>query len=750
MGQQGLGAAVAKSFRASPKQRSPSAKALQTAVDHLNAGRLSEAEFVVRLALTARPNDGDALNLLGGIALQRGNLPEALSALERAAAAKPRDAGVHFNLAGIYRRGGTLAKAVEHYDIASRARRGYADAEALKGEALKELGEWQRAIGAYQTALQYSAKNVVALNGLGQCLMRAGDHEGAVKAFTASLELLPPQDKLNRARVLANVGRALLQAGAGLDGLRALTDATTLAPDNDELLVLLARSLRHVRVIPEGDVFRQVLLRLFEHKEADPRALASAAAAALKADPALISPLRVLSSMSIPIEAEALSQLAHSSLLLAHLRNAPITDGPLELALTNLRRQLILEAVRSNDAPAVYLEFVSALARQAFLNEYVWGVTAEEDTALTELLADLSTEERWAKLALAACYRPMSEHHFDAHGAPAPVSALIRQQIDEPREEQELAARVLALTPVIDSTSLRVRAQYEQNPYPRWTRVGPGSPRPFRRALLDRLPHLAEDFLPTTDTPHVLIAGCGTGLETMNVISALQVASVLAVDLSRASLGYASRKLSEQGVTGVAHRQADILELSQLEDRFDLIHSFGVIHHMADPRKGLAVLASLLKPGGILFLGLYSRIARRPLLKARTLITKRQLAATREGIRIFRREILAGDVEPELAILASPASDFWTLSECRDLMFHVEEHQFTLLEVEAMFAREGLAFLGLEVPHAPDLARFRLQFPAVSDLMALKAWHSFEEQHPEVFGGTYRLWVKRSPEEPRR
>ncbi|MBZ0209255.1 MAG: tetratricopeptide repeat protein [Hyphomicrobium sp.] len=737
---------MAKSVRPSTK-KSPSAKALQTAVEELNAGNLSQAEFAVRLALTARPDDGDALNLLGGIALRKGNLTEALSALERAAAAKPRDAGVHFNLAGIYRRRGELEKAVEHYDIASRARRGYADAETLKGEALKELGEWQRAIGAYQTALQYSAKNAVALNGLGQCLMRAGDHEGAVKAFTASLEALPPQDTLNRARVLANVGRALLRTGAGLDGLRVLADAAALAPDNGELLLLLARSLRHVRVIPEGDGFRQVLLRLFEHEEVDPRDLASAAAAALKADPAFVKSLRVLSSGSTPIEAQQLLEVTRNSLLLAHLRNAPVTDGQLELALTNLRRQLTLEAVKSN---SVDLEFVSALARQAFLNEYVWGVTAEEETALTELIADLSAEGRWSRLALAACYTPWSEHHFEARGAPAAVAELIRQQIGEPAEERALAAEVPALSSVTDSTSLRVRAQYEQNPYPRWVRVGPRAPRPFRRALLDRLPHLAEHFLPPTDTPRVLIAGCGTGLETMNVINAFEVASVLAIDLSRASLGYACRKLKEQGVTNVDHRQADILALGHLEDRFDLIHSFGVIHHMANPQRGLAILSRLLKPGGILFLGLYSKIARRPLVKARTLIAERQIKATKDGIRHIRREILTGGVEdPELAILASPASDFWTLSECRDLMFHVEEHQFTLLEVEAMFAREGLAFLGLEVPHAPDFTRFRLQFPEASDLMALKAWHAFEEQNPEVFGGTYRLWARSCPENSR-
>lgn len=738
---------MARSYRASSKHR-PSAKVLQTAVEHLNAGRLSEAEFAVRLALASRPDDGDALNLLGGIALQKGNLAEALSALERAVIAMPHDAGVHFNLAGIYRRYGKLRKAVDHYDIASRARQGYADAEALRGESLKDLGEWQLAVTAYQTALEYSPKNVVALNGLGQCMMHNGDYEGAAKAFSTTLGALPPLDTLNKSRVLANLGRALLQGGAGADGLRALTDAAALAPDNDELLMLLGRNLRHVRVIPEGEAFRQMLLRLFEHKDVDPRGLASAAAAALKA--LLAGPLAALGSGSM-LQTQMLGELAHDPLLLAHLRNAPITDATLELALTSLRRQLTLQAVQTNGAVGAYLELICALALQVYLNEYLWTVTEEEEAALTELSADVSADDRWWKLALAACYIPLSsldERHLDWDRAPAPVRALLRQQIDEPTEERALAAEIPALTPIVDSTSLCVREQYEQNPYPRWIRVGPRGPRPFRRALLDRLPHLATESLPLTDTPRVLIAGCGTGLETMQVINAFDVASVLAIDLSRASLGYASRKLREQGVTNVDHRQADILELGQLEDRFDLIHSFGVIHHMADPRKGLAVLSGLLKPGGILFLGLYSRIARGPLTTARSLIAERNIKATKDGIRGFRREIMTGRVGSELAILASPASDFWTLSECRDLMFHVEEHHFTLLEIEGMLARQGLTFLGIEVPYAPDLARFRAQCLDACDLTSLRAWHAFEAQNPQAFGGTYRLWSRRSSADP--
>lgn len=71
------------------------------------------------------------------------------------------------------------------------------------------------------------------------------------------------------------------------------------------------------------------------------------------------------------------------------------------------------------------------------------------------------------------------------------------------------------------------------------------------------------------------------------------------------------------------------------------------------------------------------------------------------------------------------------------------EHQFTLLEIGEMLAREGLEFLGLELHHAPDLSRFRAQNPDPSSLQSLQAWHAFEEQNPETFGGTYRIWARK-------
>ena len=77
-----------------------------------------------------------------------------------------------------------------------------------------------------------------------------------------------------------------------------------------------------------------------------------------------------------------------------------------------------------------------------------------------------------------------------ARSWPAPVAALLDQQVREPHEEAALRAASRALTPIEDDVSRAVQAQYEENPYPRW--IAPGTPRQYRAAsthyLRERFP----------------------------------------------------------------------------------------------------------------------------------------------------------------------------------------------------------------------------------------------------------------------
>ncbi|WP_180490095.1 class I SAM-dependent methyltransferase, partial [Escherichia fergusonii] len=84
---------------------------------------------------------------------------------------------------------------------------------------------------------------------------------------------------------------------------------------------------------------------------------------------------------------------------------------------------------------------------------------------------------------------------------------------------------------------------------------------------------------------------------------------ILAIDLSLSSLSYAIRKTKELGLANLRYAQADILALGN-EKTFDVVDSSGVLHHLKNPLAGWRRLAGLVRPGGLMHIGLYSATAR--------------------------------------------------------------------------------------------------------------------------------------------
>jgi SAM-dependent methyltransferase len=318
---------------------------------------------------------------------------------------------------------------------------------------------------------------------------------------------------------------------------------------------------------------------------------------------------------------------------------------------------------------------------------------------------------------------------------PRAIAELIVQQIEEPAEERRIKAALSVLTPIEGEVSRAVRAQYEENPYPRWIKGGP----PTQPIILDRRPQ------PVTD---VLIAGCGTGAFTIEFARKAQTARFLAVDLSLASLSYAKRMAQNLGLTNVEFAQADIMKLGTLGRTFDFIDSSGVLHHLADPWAGWRILLSLLRAGGLMQIGLYSEIGRRNVVAARALIAERGFRPIPEDIRRIR-EIIAGAEDGSLLQSISQWTDYFTISECRDLLFHPQEHRTSLPDIKVFLQANGLQFVGF-ILNAPTSDAFLRRFPEIATLTHkarfdafadLDRWHVFESENPNAFAGMYQFWV---------
>jgi 2-polyprenyl-3-methyl-5-hydroxy-6-metoxy-1,4-benzoquinol methylase len=469
----------------------------------------------------------------------------------------------------------------------------------------------------------------------------------------------------------ASLAERQLAEGAYGPALESMLAALRLAPALDRLWAQFGELVRFFNFRHPAEPVRDPLARALEHPAVDPGDL-----------------VRPITSIALSHPQGALAE----PLLLGLLADVVIRDPGLEQLLTETRRKML-------DGP-LPLPVMTAIAHQCFNTEYVFDETPEERARIEHMRP--STPEQFAAYA---AYRPIDGN---------PIASLARRQVDELREEQRLADEIPFISDARTAVSAAVRAQYEEHPYPRWIKL----PAP-----------IAVDSAKLK----ILVAGCGTGQHAISTARRFPNATVLAVDLSRASLAYALRKTRELGVPNVEYRQADILALSALEERYDLIECSGVLHHMEAPYEGWRVLRGLLKPGGRMRVGLYSEVGRRAVVRARELIASQGYKPDAEGIRACRAALRS---RAEFQNLARN-EDFYSMSGCRDLLFHVQEHRFTLPQIEAMLARLDLRFLGFELADSQALARYRARFS--DDTLA--NWHRFEQEFPDTFSRMYQFWA---------
>ncbi len=88
--------------------------------------------------------------------------------------------------------------------------------------------------------------------------------------------------------------------------------------------------------------------------------------------------------------------------------------------------------------------------------------------------------------------------------------------------------------------------------------------------------------------------------------------------------------------------------------------------------------------------------------------------------------------------------DFFSISNCRDLLFHVQELRFTLPQIEAALKSLHLKFLGFEIRNQSTLRKFRKSHPNTNAPTSLSLWHKFELDNPDTFIGMYQFWCQKS------
>ena len=160
---------------------------------------------------------------------------------------------------------------------------------------------------------------------------------------------------------------------------------------------------------------------------------------------------------------------------------------------------------------------------------------------------------------------------------------------------------------------------------------------------------------------------------------------------------------------------------------------------MEDPAEGLRALERVLKPGGLMELGLYSERARVAVVQARAQIDSLKVESSDAGLREFRNLLLEEGSDTALTLMSF--NDFYSLSEFRDLLFHVKEHRFSLLQIGDLLDAVGLKFCGFRNRAIHEV--FDALHQAPSDFQDFALWDRFEELNPDAFKGMYQFWCQK-------
>ncbi len=445
-------------------------------------------------------------------------------------------------------------------------------------------------------------------------------------------------------------------------------------------------------------------------------------------------------------------KLLNNSDLHRGLRKRINTDIPAEFLLTEIRRQILYAEPRMLEE-AIMHKFITSLIQQVINNEYVWLVTDAERERLAMLSqeivsADPASPVQWSIVAQVAMYVRINEllapgvdkNTFlqSVTAMPTMLEKLLNSYLANYEEEQTIKKSIESADDAIqNSTSKMIADNYEAYPYPRWIHLEKPSPPVRRQRLAEFFDEQEIDF---TDRPFkVLVAGCGTGNKVIQyAMSYGNQAEILAIDLSKASLAYATRMARKFDITNIRFMQMDILDLYQYEKYFDIVECTGVLHHLKDPLEGGKALVSSVRDGGIVHLSLYSELARRQIVSLRE---KYQLApdATDDEIRAKRYRMMLDDpaaIDERLSL----RWDFFDLNRCKDLLFHPLEHRFTVPQLGDLLAALELDFRGLERPDYVK-SHYWTRYPGASEKRNLAAWHSFELRYPDAFGSLYEIWA---------
>ncbi len=600
-------------------------------------------------------------------------------------------------------------KAIHYFNEIIKLNKNFADAYYNLGIIYKKIDKIEESINNYTACININPDKFEAYNNLGNIHRDNNDIEKAIKNYLLCLEV-----KSDYLVALQNFGICL--------------QTYYLNKRSDAVDRHLNNLLKQDKIIRPVDIINSLINYLYLNPEFSE----------------LIDKIEDLDK-KLSIE-ELCNKLLSIKIFISLLKITPITDLKIEKIIKFLRKKILLN-INSVKNSKVVLEISKAIAMQCFINEYLYLAETIEIKKLKEIENTVSNslnEKKYndhnLEISCLATYKSLNFYKWSNKIINSDeISDLFNQQIKEPNIEISLESKIISKD-IIDTLSIKVKNQYENNPYPRWTKIALNSkPDDILNYTNNRRLIIEQKKINNWKKINVLVAGCGTGQHAITTATKYKNSFVTAIDLSLKSLCYAKRKADELGIKNIEFIEMDILDLKNYDKTFEIIESIGVLHHMKDPVYGWRTLTNILKPNGLIMIGLYSEKAREHIKRIRLNIKETNKKINNENIKLFREKIISSNDEDSKLIKQSP--DFYSLSSLRDLLFHVQEHTFSLTRIIDIINKLDLKFCGFE--NKEVISFFKKTYKNKDDLYNLDIWNKFENSNKRTFAGMYQFWCQK-------
>ena len=717
---------------------------LARAFEALEAGDRVRAAVAFETFQANLPDDADALNAIGVLGLRLGDPERALTPLVRAVEANPRAPAIRCHLAIAYRSLAQPHLAVAELQAALSLDPLLAEAHSNLGNLLLERNDHAAAEASFARALALKQNYPFALFGLGEARLAQGRADEACADFERALALDPSLHEalygLSRARsaIVAELERA--------DGAVSTSPAVVLSADSALESIVAALSIAHEnpaywtqfeRCVKEFDLrhpvdsrVRDLLFRALGHSAVDPARLVRPIVSLVATRPDAVELRRRLSGPGTAdappwsVRKDDVRGLLGDALLQRLLEAVIVPSLFVERLVAFARRGLLEEfGIAPSVPPSLPLPSIVAMAHQCHATEYVHDETDAESRGVAVVRAAMGAARQASSpvplhwYALYACYRPL--HTLDeadaiaAELAPTALASLATTQIREPLEERRLRGTIVAMTAVADEISVAVQSQYEANPYPRWLRVE-------RDVAHTSVAEFLRTLFPA--------AGLGRPSGRAHAHPCRGLRHGTPPDRHGAAISRFERarrrfELDEPRVRGAQDARA--------RDRQHRIPAGGHPGAGSDRRtlrcRRLHGRAASPRGSGrgladpVLAASPRRRDARRVVQRARSPACRSRARIHRGGgLRahtVRHSRLPRGDTRPAgrrpLLARVAQGEDFYSLSGCRDLIFHVQEERFTLPRIASVLDELELDFVGFEWPDNDTPARYRARFPTI-------------------------------------